>query len=112
MRKPHMGIHEVSTMRFLHTIGWAVLSSALIVGLSATLGRAALNLKSALTDKPDVAVYLLLPEEEIHDAQLLRSRENDTELDYLIETKDGPKLVTLRRGEKQWFVVRMETLRE
>lgn len=105
-----MDIRHLSRFRFLHTIGWAVLLSGLIVMLAAGLGRAAINLKAALTDKPDIAIYLLLPEEKIGKTTLLRERDN--ERDYLAETKDGPKLIRLRKGEKEWFVVEVETLHE
>ena len=105
-----MDITHLSRFRFLHTIGWAVLLSGLIVMLAAGLGRAAINLKAALTDKPDIAIYLLLPEEKIGKTTLLRERDN--ERDYLAETKDGPKLIRLRKGEKEWFVVEVETLHE
>jgi len=105
-----MDFNRVSSFRFFHTIGWAVLLCALIVGLAATLGRATLNLKAALTDKPDIAIYLLLPEEEIGRTVLLR--EKDNERDYLAETKDGPKLVRLKRGDNQWYVVEVQKLRE
>lgn len=101
---------RVSNFRFFHTIGWAILLCALIVSIAATLGRATLNLKAALTDKPDIAIYLLLPEEEIGRTVLLR--EKDNERDYLAETKDGPKLVRLKKGERQWYVEEVQQLRE
>ncbi len=105
-----MELHLLSRFRFLHTIGWAVLLSCLVVAVAATLARATLNLKAALTDKPDIAVYLLLPDEEIGKTTVLRSR-ND-ERDYLAETKDGPKLIKLKKGEKEWYVEYIEPLRE
>ena len=105
-----MDWHRVSTFRFFHTIGWAVLLCALIVAVAATLGRATLNLKAALTDKPDIAVYLLLPEEEIGRTVLLRDKGD--ERDYLAETKDGPKLVRLKKGNDQWYVEEVQKLRE
>lgn len=105
-----MELHRLSSLRFFHTMGWAVLLCALIIGLAATLGRATLNIKAALTDKPDIAIYLLLPEEEIGKTMLLR--EKDNERDYLAETKDGPKLIRLKKGERQWYVAEMQTLRE
>jgi len=89
---------------------WAVVLCGLIVGIAAALGRATLNIKAALTDKPDIAIYLLLPEEEIGKTVLLRESEN--ERDYLAETKTGPKLVRLKKGEKQWYVEEIQTLRE
>ena len=105
-----MHLSLVSRFRFLHTIGWALLLSCLIVGVAATLARATINLKAALTDKPDIAVYLLLPEEEIGKTTLLR--ESEDERDYLAETKDGNKLIKLKKGEKEWFVTLVESLHE
>ena len=46
-------------------------------------GRINAGLKAALTDKPDIAIYLLLPEEEIGRTLLLRDKDN--ERDYLAE---------------------------
>jgi len=105
-----MDIRRISHLRFFHTIAWAVLLCGLIVGMAASLGRATLNLKAALTDKPDIALYLLLPEEKIGRSVLLRER--DDERDYLADTKDGPKLVRLKKGEKQWYVDMIEQLHE
>jgi hypothetical protein len=38
-------------------------------------------------------------------------REGETQRDYLIETKDGPELVQLRKGEEKWYVALEERLR-
>lgn len=105
-----MELHRISHLRFMHTLGWAVLLCSLIVGVVATLGRASANIKAALTDKPDIAVYLLLPEEEITQATLLRAHEDQH--DYLVETKTGPKLVQLKKGELEWYVSFVEELHE
>lgn len=105
-----MDLSVVSRLRFLHTIGWALLLSSLIVALAATLGRATLNLKAALTDKPDIAVYLLLPEEHIGATTLIRARAD--ERDYLAETPEGPKLIKLKKGAEEWYVALVEKLHE
>lgn len=84
--------------------------SILIVVAASLLGRASYNFKAALTEKPDVAVYLLLPDEEIGYTTLLR--ETETQRDYLAETKDGQKLITLKKGEEEWFVSTVERLHE
>ena len=89
---------------------WAVLLSSLVVALAATLGRAMSNVKAALTDKQDIAVYLLLKDQVVSSSVLLRS--NDTERDYLVETKEGPKLVKLKKGEKEWFLASEERMHE
>jgi len=94
----------------MHTVIWGVMASIIVVGSAAGLGRATKNFTSALTDKPDVAIYLLLPEEEIHKTTVLR--DGETEKHYLAETKDGPKLVILKMGEKEWYVSSIESLRE
>lgn len=105
-----MHVENVSRRRFLTTALWAFLASTVIVIAAAALGRAALNLRAAVTDKPDIGIYLLLPEEGIHEVTLLRS--TDTQRDYLVETKEGPKLVKLQKGEDQWEVGLVEKLHE
>lgn len=105
-----MEIQRISRLRFLNTITWAIVASGIVVAVAAGLARATLNINAALIEKPDIAIYLLLPEEKIHDVDLLR--ETETQRDYLAETKDGPKLVILKKGEKKWYVEHMESLRE
>ncbi len=100
-------LHRVQSLK---TFGWAFLMSCLIVALAATLGRATANIASALTYKPDLALYLLLPEEEIRSVELVR--ENNLGKEYLIETKDGPKLARLRKGREQWYVHEVISLHE
>lgn len=104
----HMDLSMLTRMRFLHTMSWALFLSMVIVMIAAMLARATLNLSAALTDKPDLALYVLLPEEEIGQSTLLREKKN--ERDYLAETKDGPKLVKLKKGEKEWYVSVIEAL--
>lgn len=98
----YLHIHLLSKLRFKHTYTLALLISCLIVGIAATLARATVNLAGALTRKPDIAVLLLLPDEEITHSTLLRSTPNGR--DYLVDTKDGPKLVKLKKGNNQWYV--------
>ena len=105
-----MDIERLSRGHYLLTIVWAVALSLAVVAGAAFLGRATLNLKAALTDKPDIAIYLLLPEEEIGNTTLLR--ETDTERDYLAETKDGKKLIKLKKGDNEWFVTLVEKLHD
>ena len=105
-----MEIHRISTKRYTHTILWAVLGSCIIVAVIATLGRAGMNFNAALSDKPDIAIYMLLPDEEIRHSEVLR--DNGIERHYLAETKDGPKLVILKRGPHEWFVSSIEKLHE
>ncbi len=105
-----MEIHHVSRRRYAHTIKWAVCGSVAVVVIAAGVGRATLNLRAAVTEKPDIAIYMLLPEEEIGKIEILR--ESETQRDYLAETKDGPKLIILKRGEEKWYVELVEPLRE
>src|SRR3989338_5072800 len=105
-----MEISLISRKRYTHTMFWAVLLSSVVGSLAATLGRAMANVKAALTDKPDIAVYLLLKDDVVTSSTLLRS--HDDERDYLVETKEGPKLVKLKKGEKEWFVVSKERMHE
>ena len=103
-----MHIQLLPHHQYLKTVLLAVAASMLVVGTAAILGRATLNLRAALTDKPDLAVYMLLEDRQVTHLTILR--ENETQRDYLIETKDGPELVQLKKGEKQWYVAREEQL--
>lgn len=105
-----MDIHRISRLRFLNTVSWAIVLCAVIVSVAAGLARATLNMKAALIEKPDIAIYLLLPDEEIRSVDVLR--ETETQRDYLAQTKDGPKLVILRKGAEKWYVESMESLHE
>lgn len=103
-------------------MGIALLISAAVVCGAALLGRATLNLKAALTDKPDLAVYLLLRDhqENVHGATLLRESTGSTlsgtiryKRDYLVETDKGPRLVRIEKDntdDSKWFVVQETTL--
>ncbi|MBI2636197.1 hypothetical protein HYW84_02615 [Candidatus Peregrinibacteria bacterium] len=101
----------VSRFRYVHTIAWALLLSLLIVSLAATIGRATVNLRGALTaEDGSLAVMMLLPEEKISEVTLVKAGADTQE--FLVETKDGPKLIRLKRGEKEWFVQDTVPLRE
>lgn len=102
--------HSFSKPRLLAGMGWALLGSSIVVGATAFLGRTALNLRAALTDKPDIGIYMLLPDEGIRGVTLLR--ETETQRDYLAETRDGAKLIILRKEGEQWTVTGIERLRE
>ena len=101
-------VHHLSKRGYVRTVWVAVTLSVLVIAAAAGLGRATKNFRAALTDKPDVAIYLLLPDEGLGNTTLLR--ESETERDYLAETKDGPKLVKLKKGEKEWYVSFIEPL--
>lgn len=105
-----MDILNISKKRFTQTIIWAIVGSLLVVVVAAAIGRATINLKAALTDKPDIAIYLLLPDEGIRTVEVLR--ETETQRDYLAHTKNGTKLVILKKGEGKWYVSDVEVLRE
>jgi hypothetical protein len=103
-----MDIKFISVLRFRHTMFWALLASALIVGVAATLARASYNIAAALVEKPDIALYLLLPDEQIGETTLLR---DDGQIrDYLATTKDGEKLIRLKKGDNEWYVQFEESL--
>ncbi len=102
-------IHNLSPRRYGHTVLWSVIVSILIVCVSAALGRAARNFKAALIDAPDVAVYLLLPDEHLGNTTLIKQNEEDTVRSYLAESANGPKVITLRKNEK-WYVDLIEPL--
>lgn len=104
----HQHFHALSKPRYTSALFWAYVLSAIIVIATAFLGRAALNFRAALVEKPDIAIYLLLPEDGIRHTQLLRA--SDTERDYLAQTARGQELIKLRKGARQWEVVFREVL--
>ncbi len=104
-----MHTNFIRNLRLHHTLLWTLAASAIVVVMAAGLARATLNMAAALTEKPDLAVYLLLEEENVKDSVLLR--ETEKERDYLVETDDGPKLAKLKKGEKEWYVSKVEPLR-
>ena len=105
-----MSIYKLTRRRYLHTAFFAFLMCATIVGGTAVLGRVTLNLSAALTDKPDIAIYLLLPEEELGQTTLLRELEDERH--YYAETAEGPKIVKLQKVDGEWTVESVEKLRE
>lgn len=101
-------IHTLSHRGYRQTVLWAIVCCVAIVAAASAFARASHNFAAALTDKPDLAVYLLLPDEGIGQTTLLR--EQETERDYLAETTSGPKLIKLKKGEAEWYVSLVETL--
>ena len=89
---------------------WLLIAGATVIIVISLLARAQLNLHAALTDKPDLAVMILLPEEGITNVSLLRGME--LERDYVVETHEGPKFVKLRKTGDKWYIAEMEKLRE
>jgi hypothetical protein len=104
--------HILSKLRFRHHLLWSILMSCLIVAIAATIGRATLNLRGALTlEDPTLAVFMLRPDDGITDVTILRA--NQTAVDVLAETPTGPKWMQLKKGEHgQWFIVNETELRE
>lgn len=111
MKKTNFQVHALTPKTYRRTTLWSLIFAVIIVAGAAALGRAAHNFKAALTDKPDVAIYLLLENEQLGNTTLLRENETNTERDYLADTKDGPKLVKMKKGEKEWYVDYVEQLR-
>ena len=100
----------VSKGRFTHSVVWALIFSAAVIIGASIIARSALNLRAAVSDKPDLAIILLLPEEEITEVELMRDR--GKERDYLVETKDGPKYVKMIKADGEWQVEEVEQLHE
>ncbi len=104
-------VHHLTSRKFSHTVAWAVgVSVAIVIGV-AGLGRAAHNFQAALINKPDVAIYLLLPDEKLGKTTLIKANKEDTVRDYLAETPHGPMLVELKKTDK-WYVALTEQLHE
>ena len=105
-----MPTESLSALRFVKPVGWAIVVS-IVIGVTASgLARATLNLDAALIEKPHIAIYLLLPEEEITNVEVLKETEDQGE--YLIDTKEGKKFVVMKRGETEWYVSLVERLHE
>lgn len=104
-------IHTLSSRRYGHTVLWSIFLCVAIVCATAMLGRAAHNFKAALTDAPDVAIYLLLPDEKLGNTTLLHANKEDTERAYLAETATGPKLIKIRKN-KEWMIDLIEPLHD
>ncbi|MSR87069.1 hypothetical protein EXS70_02750, partial [Candidatus Peribacteria bacterium] len=108
MHIAHLDFRFVSRFRYTHTILWALLLSSLIVGTAATIARATVKLRGALTDDDgSIAVMMLLPDEGITDVELIKAGPETQE--FLVETKEGPKLIRLKHsstssGQATWFV--------
>jgi hypothetical protein len=105
-----MDLSQISKKGFRKTWAWTIALSLMIVATAASLGRATTNVRGALTEKPDLAIFLLLPEEGITSITVLR--ETPTQRDYLAKTSHGPMLIILKKGEQKWFVATKEPLRE
>lgn len=106
-----MNIHTLSDWRYSHTVWWSLLLCTLIVALAATIGRATINLRSALVaEDATLAVMLLLPEEDISDLTMIRAGVDTQE--FLAETKDGPKLIRVKKIDGKWKVQEEVELRE
>ena len=113
MNTPKFHVSHLHGRQFSRTMLWALSVSAVIVTASAALARAAHNFTVALIEKPDIAVYLLLPDENITTSTLLREGKDDKGADersYLVQTKDGPKFVKLKKGEEKWYVAEVDAL--
>ena len=103
-----MHIEHVSRWRYFSTIAWAVGGSIAVVAITAGLARATLNMKGALVEKPEIAVYLLLPEEDITHVEILR--ETEMQKDLLVHSKGGNLLVIMKKGEEEWYISEKERL--
>ena len=107
----YLHLSELSRFRYIHTMTWALLVSSLIVAIAATIGRATINLRGALTaEDAGLAVMMMLPEEEISEITMLRASAERQE--FLAETKTGPQLIRVQRGTDGWFVQEKIPLRE
>ncbi|PIP64955.1 hypothetical protein COU77_04105 [Candidatus Peregrinibacteria bacterium CG10_big_fil_rev_8_21_14_0_10_49_16] len=103
-----MELHTLHRNKYVGTVFWALVLCVTIVTVASFLGRAARNLNAAVIDKPDIAIYLLLPEEHIFATTLLK--EEEKERHYIAETSDGPLFVKLVKGEREWYVATVEKL--
>lgn len=105
-----MEIDRISRWRYASTIIWAVAGSLGIVAVTAGLARATLNVKGALVEKPEIAVYMLLPEVAITKVEILEEFENQKDL--LVYTKTGKLLVIMKKGNSEWYIAEQENLHD
>lgn len=106
-----MHISLLSRWRYTHTISWALLASCLIVAVAATIARASLNLRGALTaEDASLAVMLLLPEENISEVTMLKASFDSQE--FLAQTETGPKVIRVKKYDGKWAVSEKIPLRE
>ncbi|MCK5016721.1 MAG: hypothetical protein KAS32_06555 [Candidatus Peribacteraceae bacterium] len=104
-----MEIERISRGRYALTIGWTVLLSICIIVAVSGLARATLNIKGALIEKPEIAIFLLLPDEGITHVEVLR--ETETTRDFLAHTEEnGVLLVKMEKGETEWYITEKEQL--
>ncbi|MFA6259583.1 MAG: hypothetical protein WCX29_03160 [Candidatus Peribacteraceae bacterium] len=104
-----MDIHHLSQHRFREMSIWMILAATAIIVAFALLARASLNLHAALTDKPDLAMYILMPETRIQKIDLLR--DHGKERDYLVTTATGSLFVKLQKSDGKWNIIEQEPLR-
>jgi hypothetical protein len=108
-----MQIHETSARTFRAVVILAVIAGTAVIIAFSLISRAQLNLKAALTDKPDIAVLLLMEEmgAEVTDSELLRDLGN--ERDYLVETSgSGTLFIKLRKAGEEWHIAEQTPLHE
>lgn len=105
-----MHIADVSKGKHSDITIWAIVAALVFIVFFSLVARASLNLQGALTHKPDLAVYVLLPEEDITEVELLR--ELNQERDYLLTTKNGMKFAKLRQVDGEWTLATIEDLRD
>ncbi len=85
-----------------------LITCILIVAAAALLGKAMVNIQAALINKPDVGIYLLLPELELGQTELLRDMGD--ERDYWADSNKGELLVHLEKKGNEWVVGSYEEL--
>ncbi len=113
-----MHISILSTWRYSHTMAWTVLLSLLIVGLAATIGRATIKLRGALTDPDGTVAVMLLSTKNIVSAELIKAgmdpdQDNVEVQEFLAETGDGEQeLIRAKKVDGKWTISEEIHLRE
>jgi hypothetical protein len=106
-----MHIQFLSRWRYTHTITWALLMSSLIVAIAATMARATLRLRGAMSSEDaSLAVMLLLPEKNISDVTMIKAGYDTQE--FLAQTESGPEVIRVKKFEGEWIVTEEVPLRE
>ena len=112
-----MHISFLSTWRYTHTMAWALLLSLLIVGIAATIGRATIKLRGALTDEDGTLAVMMLSKKKISSIEMVKAGmdplKDDVQMqEFLTETEDGPELVRASRVDGKWEITQEINLHE
>jgi len=104
-------ISLASPRNFRIAVLWTLILGAAIVIIFTLIAKASLNVQGALTEKPDIAVLILLQEEGVEGREAILLRDLGLERDYVVETATGSLFVKLHKNGGIWQIAESEPLR-